>query len=289
MHVNGLNNQSFIAIFFFFFSFLTMLNASLSKHAQMGALSAFYSAVVSGPFISFRNLCGSAPLLLSCFPFNVLFPLSFSWIILLLKSLSWALSPDLFLHVIFLSPSLRRFPQRWFFWPSLLPRSLPDPPPALPPLPKHLCMWQVREQRHSPGAPPLPFLLLFLSSFFFRWCCPSLTLSHLPLPHSQPPPPSPLYSVNLFALSPSGSHLSLHLCSFFLYISVLTPLLTSVKLPLLPSHLSSVLLFKPSPLLSSPLLSSPLLSSLWQHLPISLLWSPSFPSFILVPCSSPDL
>ena len=192
------------------------------------------------------------------------------------------LCPELYL-LIFSSmlssflPLFVAFLRGGFFDLLCSPCSLPCPPPALPPLPKHLCVWQVREQRHSPGAPPLLFLLLFLSSFFFRWCCPSLTLSHLPLPHRQPPPPSPLYSVNLFALSPSGSHLSLHLCSFlFLYISLLTLLLTSVKLPLLPSHLSSVLLFKPSPLLSSPVFDS----TCQSHFSGSLLFLPLFLSLV---------
>lgn len=97
------------------------------------------------------------------------------------------------------------------------------PLPALAHLPKHLCVWQARELWQSPDTIPFP-----PQRFSFSFLTP------LPTPSSS----SPLYSDNLFSFIPFGFHLSLHLYS--LYISVFT--LTSVKLPFLFSHLSSVLL-----------------------------------------------
>ena len=255
---------------------------NIHKHAQMGALNVFYSAVVSGLFLVERDLCGSAPLLLSRFPFNVLFSLSFSWIVLLLKSLSWALSPDLFLHVIFLSPSLRRFPQRWFLWPSLLPlfsplsssRSSSPPQTSVRVTGERTATFPRRST--PPLSPPIPFLL-FLSLM--------LPLSYSLSSSTSPPPASS--SISTLLCQP--------LCAFSLRLSPFTaPLFFSFFIYITPHPPPNLCQAAPPPL--SPLicssfqaLSSPLLSSLWQHLPISLLWFPSFPSFILVPCSSADL
>lgn len=99
---------------------------------------------------------------------------------------------------------------------SVLPCSLPNPPPLLL---KHLRVWQVREQQYSPGAPPLPFPHLF-SPIFFHHCFCSLALTlifHFHINRHF------LYlhfilstSSRFSPLFPFGFHLSLKPCFFFM-------------------------------------------------------------------------
>ena len=152
------------------------------------------------------------------------------------------------LRVTRLSPFLPCLPQRWCLWPSLLPCSLPCPPPAPAPLPEHLRVWQARERRQSPGAPPF--------AFFF----PS---SHLPFSHRHHPPPSvsTLFCHPLLASPAFSLKLSPFIAPvpFFLYHSFSAP-------PRLSPLICSSFFFMASPFLSSP----------WQHFPISILWSRLF-------------
>lgn len=210
-------------------------------------------------------LCCFQGFILSVFPLDCTYCLSF-----VLSSISWSFLSVLLAFLLFFMSSSEvvslTFPAPLF---SPLSYSCSSPPPRT-----SVCVTGERTvtvpRRSSPPLSP-PIFFLPLPSFTDGVVL-SLSLSHLPF--------SPTASLlHLHFILSTSSHFSpvlppaftFHCTSvLFLYIYITQ---TSVKLPLLPSHLSSVPLFLG-------------LSNIWQHLLISLLCSLFF---ICVPCSSPDL
>lgn len=218
---------------------------------------------------------------LSCFPFTALFPPSSPYIPLTLSFVPK--SYHLILFCVFLSfhPS---------FLYSLEVVSLTFPAPLLstqssscsfsPPQTSVCDRW---ENSDIPSVlHPSPFSLCSLHLF-------SLVLLFAELPHSHlPSPPSSASSLHLqliLSASPHLSPFSLRLTPFgsspvlYIYKSFLTPFLTSVKLPLLPFHLSSVLF----PALSLPLQSMTAVSHLTSLLPFIYLFNFFAPFLHLCP------
>lgn len=158
------------------------------------ALSDFYQLQEEWEKCGWRCICGFpfsalfSPVFLGLYLFSILCP-----VIYLLIFFSVLVS-----FCLFLIPSSEVVSVTF----SVLPCSLPNPPPLLP---KHLRVWQVREQQHSPGAPPLPFPHLFSPIFLPPLLLFTCADSHLPFPHQQALSVPPLYSVNLFPLLPPFS------------------------------------------------------------------------------------
>lgn len=136
---------------------------------------------------------------------------------------------------------------------SVLPYSLPNPPPLLP---KHLRVWQVREQQYPPGAPPYPFPHLFSPIVLPPLLLFNCADSHLPFPQQALSVP-PLYSVNLFLFLP---HFSLWLSPFTktLFFSCITLHLPPNLCQVSPPPLSPLICSFPSRLTSSPIYDSSL-------------------------------